>query len=236
MYKQTLKIVLMSLTVLVAQPGNAGLSSTAEMPEVREIQSEWARLYFLDEFRNNNYRELQALAKRANRVSFSHPQSAEALVWDAIVLSTLAEKKGGLGALSLVKEARLKLEQAEALDPEVLGGSVYASLGSLYSKVPGWPIGFGSDKTAERYFKKALAINPSGLDINYFYAEYLVDQGEDELALEHLERALLAAPMTDRPLADRGRRQQVVKLRAELTSSLSAVAGGVNSLTTATRP
>jgi tetratricopeptide (TPR) repeat protein len=219
MYKQTLKIALMSLALLVMQPGIAGLSSSAQMPEVREIQSEWARLYYLDKFLNNNYRELQALARQANRVAQDHPQSAEALVWDAIVLSTLAEKKGGLGALSLVKEAKLKLEKAEAIDPEVLGGSVYASLGSLYSKVPGWPIGFGNDTKAEKYFRKALAINPQGLDINYFFAEYLVDQGNDVMALEHIERALQAAPMADRPLADQGRRQQVLKLRAELTGS-----------------
>jgi tetratricopeptide (TPR) repeat protein len=186
---------------------------------VRDIQDEWARLYYMDEFLNQNYRELQALAERANQLAQAHPQNAEALVWDAIVLSTLAEKKGGLGALSLVKDARLRLEQAEAIDPEVLGGSVYASLGSLYSKVPGWPIGFGDDDTAEQYFNKALAINPDGLDINYFYAEYLVDQGRDELALEYIERALNAPPMTDRPVADRGRRQQALKLRAELTGS-----------------
>jgi tetratricopeptide (TPR) repeat protein len=219
MYKQTLKIALMSLALLVMQPGNAGLSSSAQMPEVREIQSEWARLYYLDEFLNKNYRELQALADQADLLAQDHPQNAEALVWDAIVLSTLAEKKGGLGALGLVKKARRKLEQAEAIDPEVLGGSVYASLGSLYSKVPGWPLGFGNDDKAEKYFKKALAINPQGLDINYFFAEYLVDQGNDELALEHIERALQAAPMADRPLADQGRRQQVLKLRAELTGS-----------------
>jgi tetratricopeptide (TPR) repeat protein len=219
MYKQTLKIALMSLALLVMQPGNAGLSSSAQMPEVREIQSEWARLYYLDEFLNKNYRELQALADQADLLAQDHPQNAEALVWDAIVLSTLAEKKGGLGALGLVKKARRKLEQAEAIDPEVLGGSVYVSLGSLYSKVPGWPLGFGNDDKAEKYFKKALAINPQGLDINYFFAEYLVDQGNDELALEHIERALQAAPMADRPLADQGRRQQVLKLRAELTGS-----------------
>jgi len=219
MYKQLLKIALMSLALLVMQPGIAGLSSSAQMPEVREIQSEWARLYYLDEFLNNNYRELQALARRANQVAHDNPDSAEALVWDAIVLSTLAEKKGGLGALSLVKEAKLKLEQAEVIDAEVLGGSVYASLGSLYSKVPGWPIGFGSDKKAERYFKKALAINPQGLDINYFFAEYLADNGNDQLALEYIERALQAPPMAGRPLADQGRRQQAIKLRSDLNGS-----------------
>ena len=219
MYKQSLKIALMSLALLVMQPGVAGVSSSAQMPEVREIQSEWARLYYVDEFLNKNFRELQALSQQADKLAQQHPQNAEVLVWDAIVMSTLAEKKGGLGALGLVKQAKHQLEQAEAIDPEVLGGSVYASLGSLYSKVPGWPIGFGDDEKAEQYFKKALAINPQGLDINYFFAEYLVDQGEEIQALEHLELALQAEPMSDRPVADQGRRQQALKLRAELTGS-----------------
>jgi len=219
MYKQSLKIALMSLALLVMQPGVAGVSSSAQMPEVREIQSEWARLYYVDEFLNKNFRELQALSQQADKLAQQHPQNAEVLVWDAIVLSTLAEKKGGLGALGLVKQAKRQLEQAETIDPEVLGGSVYASLGSLYSKVPGWPIGFGNDKKAEQYFKKALAINPQGLDINYFFAEYLVDQGEEMLALEHIELALQAEPMVDRPVADQGRRQQALKLRAQLTGS-----------------
>lgn len=219
MYKQSVKIAVMSLALLLLQPGFATAASLAQLAEVQEIQIEWARLYYLDEFLNVNYRELQALAERANRVAEEYPQNAEALTWDAIVLSTLAEKKGGLGALSLVEEAKLKLERAEAIDPEVLGGSVYASLGSLYSKVPGWPIGFGSDEMAESYFRKALAINPQGLDINFFFAEYLVDQGDDAQALVYLERALQAPPLVDRPLADRGRRQQVQKLRAELAGS-----------------
>ena len=219
MQKKLFKITLLSLALVYFQPGIAGLSSSAEMPEVKEIQHEWAQLYYMDEFLNVNYRELQALVQKANEVAVANPKSAEALVWDAIVLSTLAEKKGGLGALSLVKEARLRLEQAEAIDPTVLGGSVYASLGSLYSKVPGWPIGFGSDKEAEKYFKKALAINPQGLDINYFYAEYLADNGEEQLALVYVEKALKAPRMEERPLADKGRREQALKLRESLLGS-----------------
>ncbi|MDH3759420.1 MAG: hypothetical protein OEU50_00475 [Gammaproteobacteria bacterium] len=213
------KMALITLALITAQPAIAGMSDSAQLPEVREIQSEWAQLYYLDEFLNNNYRELQALARKANRVSHDNPQSAEALVWDAIVLSTLAEKKGGIGALSLVKEAKLKLEQAEAIDPTVLGGSVYASLGSLYSKVPGWPIGFGSDKKAEKYFQKALALNPQGLDINYFFAEFLAENGKDQLALKYVEKALHAPQMAERPLADKGRREQAQKLKEFLLGS-----------------
>jgi len=214
-----LKFALVPLALAFMQPGFAGVSQSAEMEAVKDIQFEWARLYYRDEFNNENLRELQDLSSRATEVSQANPQSAEALVWDAIILSTLAEKKGGLGALGLVKQARLKLEQAEAIDPTVLGGSVYASLGSLYSKVPGWPIGFGSDKKAEKYFKKALAINPQGLDINYFFAEFLADNGKDQLALEYVEKALQAPPMAERPLADKGRRQQAMKLREQLAGS-----------------
>lgn len=213
------KMILMSLALVYVQPGFAAVTDSARLPEVRQIQSEWARLYYLDGFLNKNYRELQALARKANRISHDNPQSAEALVWDAIVLSTLAEKKGGIGALSLVKEAKLKLEQAEAIEPTVLGGSVYASLGSLYSKVPGWPIGFGNDKKAEKYFHKALAVNPQGLDINYFFAEYLADNGRDLLALKYVEKALQAPRMEGRPLADRGRREQALKLKEFLIGS-----------------
>ena len=219
MSKQLLKVALMSLALFYFQPGFAGLSSSAEMPEVREIQFEWARLYYMEEFLNDNYRELEALVEKANQVAAEHPQNAEALVWDAIVMSTMAEKKGGLGALSLVKKARAKLEEAEAIDPTVLGGSIYASLGTLYSKVPGWPFGFGSDEKAEVYFKKALAINPQGLDINYFFAEYLADNGDEQQALEYVDRALQAPRMAERPVADRGRREQAQKLRESLLGS-----------------
>jgi tetratricopeptide (TPR) repeat protein len=219
MHKKLLKITLLSLALVYLPPGIGGLSSSAEMPEVKEIQFEWARLYYMDEFLNVNYRELEALVKKSNELAALHPQNAEALVWDAIVMSTFAEKKGGLGALSLVKDAKARLEQAEAIDPTVLGGSVYASLGSLYSKVPGWPIGFGSDEKAEKYFKKALAINPQGLDINYFFAEYLAENGEDQLALEYIDKALQAPRMAERPVADAGRREQALKLRESLLGS-----------------
>lgn len=222
--KTSMKTLLFTLAICAIQPAFADGSSVAQAPEVQSIQNEWARLNYLDEFQNHNYRELQALARKASQYSFDHPDNAEGLVWDAIVLSTLAQKKGGLGALSLVKEAKLKLEKAEQIEPTVLGGSVYASLGTLYSKVPGWPIGFGNDAQAERYFKKALEINPNGLDINYFFAEYLADQGEEEKALQYVDRALKAPRLDGRPVADRGRREQARKLREMLADSHRQVA------------
>ena len=92
--------------------------------------------------------------------------------------STHAGAKGGLGALSMVREARDLLEQAEKIDPDTLNGSIYTTLGSLYYQVPGWPSGYGDDKKAEIFLKKALAINPSGIDPNYFYGDFLYRKGQ----------------------------------------------------------
>lgn len=214
MKKQFLKHTAIAMT-LFSLTALSTVSATADvMPEVKSIQKEWAKLNYSE----GGYKQLQTLAKRANKLSTDNPSSAEALVWDAIVLSTLASKKGGIGALSLVTEAKTKLEKAETIDPSVLNGSVYTSLATLYSKVPGWPIGFGNDKKARQYFQKALKANPNGLDINFFYAEYLADKDQDKLALHYLDKALNAPALEGRPVADKGRRDQAKKLKELLTS------------------
>ena len=59
-----------------------------------------------------------------------------------------------------------------------MDGSAYTSLGTLYHKLPGFPIAFGSDKKARMYLEKALQISPDAIDPNYFYGEFLYDDGE----------------------------------------------------------
>ena len=139
----------------------------------------------------------------------SFPNKAEPLVWNAIIVSTYAGKSGGLSALSKVKEARRLLLEAEKIDPNVLNGSIYSSLGSLYYQVPGWPIGFGDDEQAEKYLQKALAVNPDGIDSNYFYADFMLDQDNKKEAKKYFTKALKAAPRPRRPLADKGRQAEI---------------------------
>ncbi|MCC6207030.1 MAG: hypothetical protein IT488_02595 [Gammaproteobacteria bacterium] len=148
------------------------------------------------------------LVAEADQVVASHEGRAEPLIWKAIILSSHAGAVGGLGALGKVKEARRLLEQAESIDPEALGGSIYTSLGSLYYQVPGWPVGFGDDEEAEKYLKKALSLNPDGIDPNYFYGDYLLDQKRYEEAVRYLEKALQAPDRPNRALADEGRRDE----------------------------
>ncbi|MDH3888698.1 MAG: tetratricopeptide repeat protein, partial [Gammaproteobacteria bacterium] len=136
-------------------------------------------------------------------------------IWLAIVLSTDAGITGGLGALGKVKEARKQLEAAAKINPDALDGSIYTSLGSLYYQVPGWPIGFGDDEQAEQYLKQALALNPDGIDPNYFYGDFMLEEGNYQQAVSYLEKAAAAAPRPGRELADRGRKAEVEEKLAE---------------------
>ena len=173
-----------------------------------ELQRDWA----VANYKLSGDEQEQAyevLIQRADDAVAAHPGSADILIWNGIIKSSYAGSKGGLGALSLAKQARKSLETAIEVDDEALNGSAYTSLGTLYFKVPGWPLGFGSDKKAAKLLKKALEINPDGIDSNYFYADYLLHKKEFAKAEEYLLKAQEAAPRDDRPLADLGRREEI---------------------------
>ncbi len=182
---------------------------------VAGLQSRWAEIrYELPEAQQA--KALEELSKEAERQLAEHPDSAELLIWAGIVRSSQAGAEGGLGALGLVKQARGYLEAALAQDPLALNGSAYTSLGALYYQVPGWPVGFGDDDKAEWHLKRALTINPDGLDSLYFWGDYLHQQGRDAEARQALEKALQAPPRPGRELADAGRREEIRHLLSQL--------------------
>lgn len=199
-----MRVCLAVLMVLLALPASA--ASMAD--RLLEIQHRWAEIqYRLDE--DKRAEAFEELAAETKTFVADYPGRAEPLIWRGIVLSTWAGAEGGFSALSLVGTAREALEKALEIDPEALGGSAHTSLGSLYYQVPGWPLSFGDDEQARKHLRKALAINPDGIDPNYFFGDFLLDQGEEKRARTYLERALTAPERPDRPVADKGRRQEI---------------------------
>lgn len=178
---------------------------------VRPIQDQWAHIKYKQDAKQqaDAYR---ALAEQAAKLVESHPSQAEPLIWQGIAVSSEAGAKGGLGALSLAKQAKLLFEQAMQIDPSALDGSAYTSLATLYAKVPGWPLGFGDKVKADELFKKALGLNAHGIDSNFLYADFLADQGKPTEATKHLDAALKAAPRPGREVADLGRKQEAEAL------------------------
>jgi len=206
-------LVWISLLVVAFGPAIAVASTGEEL--IRPIQERWAEIkYRAPEAQQAE--QYRALAIQARKLVESNPRLAEALIWEGIVLSSEAGARGGLGAFSLVKEARDRLEEALKIDEKTLSGSAYTSLATLYAKVPGWPIGFGDKERAEDYFKKSLAINPAGIDPNFFYGEYLLERGRGKDARAYLDAALKAPPRPGRELADSGRRKEILALLDKL--------------------
>lgn len=182
---------------------------------VTELQHDWEVIRYQTPAAEREKR-FEALAAKAHQASADFPGRGEPLVWEGIIVSSWAGEKGGLGALSLAKQAKALYEQAIQIDGNVLDGSAYNSLGVLYYKVPGWPLGFGDKAKAGELLRKALAINPKGIDPNFFYAEYLVETRHADEAMPYLERALQAPPRPGRQIADTGRREEARALMAKV--------------------
>ncbi|MDR0210751.1 MAG: hypothetical protein LBJ33_16555 [Pseudomonas putida] len=193
--------------LLVAAPFTWALDP-AGTQRLTDVQQRWAQIqYTLPKAQRAD--ALEKLAVDSGAFVRQYPSSPEALIWDGIVNSSWAGATGGLGALGKVKAARASLEKAIAMDPTALQGSAYTSLGALYDQVPGWPIGFGDSDKAEAMLRKALALNPEGIDSNYFWADHLVREGHYAQAREALHKALQAPARPGRELADKGRRQEI---------------------------
>ncbi|WP_417664962.1 tetratricopeptide repeat protein [Pseudidiomarina sp.] len=211
--------LILSIALSFSALGSAQALAT-DSEQLLHIQKRWAEVnYTLQD--DEQEKAFDALLAEANAWIEKEPDNAEAYVWRGIIQSTYAGAKGGLGALGLAKKARKSLEHALKLNPEALDGSAYGSLGTLYYKVPGWPLGFGDDKKAGELLMKALAINPDGIDPNYFYADYLYEQGDYQGAKIAAEHALQAPPRPERPLADEKRRQEIQALMEKIATKVN---------------
>jgi hypothetical protein len=184
--------------------------------DVHHIDNEWARIKYQVKDKDEQLKEIDALSKEAATVVDHYPGRAEPLLWDGIVTSEEAGMASVFHQLGLAIAAKKMFEQAEAIDPKVLNGAVTMSLGVIYYRVPGFPIGFGNDSTARDYLEAAMAMDPGGLDANYFYGDFLVHRGEYDHARDVLVHALEAPVNPDRPVWDAGRRADIQVLLATI--------------------
>jgi tetratricopeptide (TPR) repeat protein len=206
--------------LLIQAAGTARADETSFQSELHDVAEAWDHANFDDPAPAARRAALEALTQRAAAFAQRYPQRAEPLIWEGIVLSSYAGAKGGLGALSYAKRSRDCLQSALKIDPAALNGSAYTSLGVLYYKVPGFPLGFGDHDKARTYLRKALEINPDGIDPNYFFGELLYEEGDYRDAVRYLNKAEAASPRPERPIADRGRRQEIASLLSRTQARL----------------
>jgi tetratricopeptide (TPR) repeat protein len=204
------------LACCMAFLSHAAESGASLEQALSDIEQRFDEISFSTVGKRSRRAGFEELIHMASALVSANPNSAEALTWQGIVLSSYAGEVSAFSAMKYANAALESLQTAESLDATALDGSVYTSLGALYAKVPGGLIGFGDDDLALDYLRRALEISPNDLDANYFLADLLVDKGMHAEARQVLSRALTIPPVTQRPLLDEARRSAMQTLLDEL--------------------
>ena len=211
MKETTMRPVLKSVLLFVVFTA-IGTCHADEAGDIASLQTRWAEAKYQVQ-KTQQESAFAKLAADAESLRKAHPTAPAYAAWEGIIRATYAGAKGGLGALGEAKRAKVLFEQAIKLDPQ--SSSAYTSLGSLYYQVPGWPIGFGDDDKAKELLLRGLQLDPDGIDANYFYGDYLLQDDDYAGALGAFEKALAAAPRPGRESADAGRRAEIAEKLAE---------------------
>jgi len=191
----------------------------AEMlQQVAQLQHDWAVANYQTKDADKQA-AFKALVDRASRLTAAYPDAAQPKVWEAIIRAGYAGSMGGLqsmfSAMPQMKQGRDLLLAAEKIDPTVMHGAVYTTLGSFYYMVPGGFIGFGDDDKALAYLKKGLAVAPDDMDANYFMGDYWLHEKQYAKAVPYLEKVLALPDVASRPIYSKGRKAEAEAKLAE---------------------
>ena len=211
------------LPVIAAVVASVALTNSAHAQALEDtfsdFENRWAATVFELPIGKRD-RALKSLLFEARDLADRYSDLPKAAAWHGIVANECVRVGCMSRATRLRREARDALLKAESLDPLVLDGLVYATLGTLYTEAPSYLGGFGSKTKGIGYMWRAIVLDPEGLDANYLYAELLVDEKRYRDAREVLIKASALPARPDHMRADLGRRRQIEALLEEVESEL----------------
>ncbi len=189
--------------------------------ELAALQQRWAAIRY-EMNGDEQQKQFAKLIPDIDQFAQKNSDRADGYIWAGVARGSLAEAIGGVSALGIVKEAKTNLEKALSIDPKAEDAYAYGVLGVMYSKVPGWPIAFGDNKKAKELLQKGIEVSPSGMNINYFYAQFLFAQDEAKLAFPYAEKAAQAPPPypPETSLAVSNRQREIGELVARIKAKL----------------
>jgi tetratricopeptide (TPR) repeat protein len=194
------------------------LAADAADAEVRRLQSTWEAIKFGVPEGDEQTKQMNALGEDADAVAAKFSDRPEVLIWDGIITSERASMASAFSALGLAKRAQDILQKAYEMAPAKLDAGATTSLGVLYYRVPGFPIGFGDRAKARQLLEQATKLAPTGLDAWYFYGDFLYEQKEYPKAAEVFRHALSLPQHPDRPVWDKNRRLVIEERLASIAA------------------
>ncbi|MBB6252774.1 tetratricopeptide repeat protein [Nitrospirillum iridis] len=213
----------------VDSPSPVGAAPAAPLPadvamtqDVTQLLRDWSVIKYQMHDDKAQAAKMRDLLARAADIQGRFPGRAEPLITTGLILGSIAGYEQNAGSLELVRKARDLFEQADQIDPTALDAAAAVNLGSLYYLMPGFPIGFGSDSKARKYLERGVTLSPNGLEANYFYGEFLAQQGEYERSAKVLTHALEAPVSVAQPVWDAGRRAEARELLTSVRQKLVA--------------
>lgn len=213
------RLAALAIALAFAAVGPARASNNPTLDaDIHRLELEWGHIKF-EIPASKQFDQFAVLAKDAAAVEARYPGRAEALIWQGIAVSEEAGVASIFTALGYAKQARTLLEAADKIDPRALDAGAPTSLGVLYYRVPGFPIGFGDVKKARALLEQAVTLAPDGMDANYFYGDFLFEQHEYGKARAVLQHALTLPPRPDRPVWDHNRRIVIKQLLDKIGAS-----------------
>lgn len=213
--RSVLSYVLLAVAGFDVLPARAADAANAE---VHRLQSAWDAIKFSVPEGEEQTNKMNVLGDDADAVAAKFPDRPEVLIWDGIITSERASMASVFSALGLAKRARDILQNAYEMAPAKLDAGATTSLGVLYYRVPGFPIGFGDKAKAQQLLEQATKLAPTGLDAWYFYGDFLYEEKEYSKAVEVFHHALSIAPHPDRPVWDKNRRLVIEERLASIAA------------------
>jgi cytochrome c-type biogenesis protein CcmH/NrfG len=214
-------LAMLAAILIVARPaGVSAAGNPALNADILHVALDWEHIKFEVENADEQEKKMAALAEHAGTLVQQYPNQPEPTIWLGILISEQAsmanENSSPVKALRLALKARDILTEAEKVDPVALDAGAPTSLGVLYYRVPGFPLGFGDKTKARHLLQEATTNAPNGLDANYFYGDFLFQQKEYPEAAKVLKHALALPAHPERPIWDHARRLVIQELLAKL--------------------
>lgn len=213
---------IMMLALLAAFLAGTRLAAAPLDDGTARLESHWAHAHYSVIGQAAQAAAFDAVIVEADALAMQFPDQAAPLVWIGIAQTAKAGTVGGIAGYKLVKAARTALEMARRIDPNAANGLGLSQLGILYYKVPGFPVAFGDREKAARYLLRALEIVPTSLAANLAYGDFLATSGRATQAVTVLKAALRLTPRQDQPLAENGRRAEIIVLLMQLSAKTAS--------------
>ncbi|MZI92153.1 hypothetical protein F9817_02895 [Vibrio sp. CAIM 722] len=199
-----------------------GFATTSQAAPAHQVsatytyETQWAKCQYQVTEKKQQAGCFSALITQLREAAKKAPDNPNINTLLAINIASLAGVSGVTKALGLIKEAKGILEEVIKKHPHAMHGAPYVTLGALYYRAPGWPISFGNDDKAKTLLEEGLKLNPYNSTTNYFYADFLAEQGEKQQAIIVLKKTLTYPSDPDYPVTNAGRKKDIETLLNKL--------------------